>query len=206
MASENQEVNYEMTETNVAAKQEATNNLLTNSELNHLPKAKIMRVLSSKDEGESSATVVPDPFLEAIKGSNELAEIIAFNLLTNWESHITWLCSITKDQNIWTFHISLWDLWCSSYDFQDYLKMMFIYFWALQFRGIQVKLVTIVETVVYRKYYFNGNHWYLTTDEVDEPEKQFARKLFSGIPMVEIREDPNEVFGIRFDDNSQETE
>ena len=41
MASGNQEVNYEITETNVAAKQEATNNLLTNSELNHLPKAKI---------------------------------------------------------------------------------------------------------------------------------------------------------------------
>ena len=183
MAYENQEVNNGVPETNVAENQEATNNSSTNSELNLLPKAKIMRVLSSKDEGESSATVVPDPFLEAIKGSNELAKIIAFNLLTNWESDITWLCSITKDQNIWTFHISLWDLWCSSYDFQDYLKMMFLYFWALQFRGIQVKLVAIVETAVYRKYYSYRNHWYVTTDEVEESEKQFVRELFSGIPL-----------------------
>ena len=80
--------------------------------------------------------------------------------------------------------------------------MMFLYFWALQFRGIQVKLVTIVETAVYRKYYFNGNHWYATTDEVEESEKQFVRELFRGIPMVEIREDPDEVYGTRFDDDS----
>ena len=83
---------------------------------------------------------------------------------------------------------------------------MFLYFWPLQFKGIQVKLVTIMETAVYRKYYSYRNHWYVTTDEVEESEKQFVRELFSGIPMVEIREDPNEVLGIRFDDNSQETE
>ena len=195
MASGNQEVNHGVPEVNV----EATNNSSTNSELNNLPKAKIICIRSKEEEGESSTVVLPNSFF---KGYPELAEIVAFNLLDSWKHIITWLCSITKDQNIWTFHISLWDLWCSSYDFQDYLKMMYLYFWALQFRGIQVKLVTIVETAVYRKYYSYRNHWYVTTDEVEESEKQFVRELFSGIPMVEIREDPNEVLGIRFDDNS----